>query len=141
MESPESNVSFDDTTDTLSDAEVVTERNFANYRLPDSPGNGPQETEERGREGGDNGAAMRAAVADAADHGIHFGFGDEGQISILIAPQYLPNIGVSETEDEPAERDPVKALSLLNYIAKRNESVADAVDELFAGRDPLDILA
>ncbi len=125
---------------TLSDAEVVTERNFANYRLPDSPGNGPEETEERGGAGGDNGAAMRAAVADAADHGIHFGFGDEGQINILIAPQDLANIGVDETEEEPAQRDPVKALSLLSYIAKRNELVADAVDELFAGLDPLDIL-
>lgn len=126
---------------TLSDAEVVTERNFANYRVRTSPGNGPEETEDRGEGDGDNGEALKAAVADAADHGIHLGFGEEGRITILIAPQNLANVGADENDEAPPQRDPVRALSLLNYIAKRHELVADAVDELFAGLDPLDVLA
>ena len=106
---------------TVSSNEIVTGRDFGNYRL---------------------GQTYRGPIfnpADGAQHGIHFGRDDDGQTRIVISP---PRINSTAAEGELGSA-PITArqiVSMLNYLSKRDADIASAVDRLFAGEDPLEIL-
>ncbi len=108
---------------TVSSSEIVTGRDFGNYRISAQGYRGPIVDQ-----------------ADAAKHGIHFGENEDGQRTIVISPPRINSIAVDgEFGSEPITARQI--VSMLNYLSKRDANIASAVDRLFAGEDPLEILS
>ena len=108
---------------TASSGEVISERNFGNYQFGNRPAErGPIEVDEYAR------------------RGIHFGSDDAGRTTIVIAPSSVFPNSKGTTDPGVEAPTPQQIASLLKFVAKRDSSVADAIDELFGGEDPLDVL-
>lgn len=125
---------------TLSSGELITDRNFGNYQPGDvvPPGPPPSQTS-----------------ADFASRGVHFGVDELGRITIVIAPQNPIlvsedsngssddgiGVGGGDGESESIAVTPRQIAGILKYAAKRDAGIAEALDRLFGGADPLEILA
>ena len=125
---------------TLSEDETIIARDFANYRIggPISPI--PPSQTSNGGESGQSGQFSQLKVA--GEHGIHFGLGEEGRLILVLAPQSLTNLDLEEAKDpeDPTQRDPRHVLALLKSMAKRDTSIAEAVDRVFGSLDPFETL-
>ena len=103
--------------------EVVTGRDFGNYRFVDQGYRGPV-----------------VGPADGVTHGIHIGDDGSGQLRIVISPPRI-NSSVAEGEFGSELITARQIVNRLNYLSKRDAGIAAAVDRLFAGEDPLEILS
>lgn len=118
---------------TLSNGEIITERNFGNYRVGDAVPPPP----------------LPDQTGSFAARGVHFGLDDLGRVAIHISPTPVvvaedelvdPEPGSEEPTMDPSET-PRQIAAMLKFAAKRDERIAEAVDRLFGGLDPLEVWA
>ena len=114
----------------LSSGEVVTGRNFGNYR-PGETTDGPI-------------LPLPVDLSRYAAQGIHFVSAEPGVIAILIAPQNVRHVvvasadpGFSVVATKPTAR---QVATMLTFAARREPSIAAALDRMFGSEDLLEIL-